>query len=160
MLIAAIVAAIAVAAGVAAGGGADVFAQIFKDWKKWLRKYVKDEEKRAQAEEILERFRDDVHDLHEGVSKNVNALGDVHRTYASTMDQYQVHIDRLAADMLTSQVDMLDIAIEIQEVLGPETYGKIAAEVRKEADKRDKKLGKADAKRDKKEAKEKAKAAK
>lgn len=154
MLIAAIVAAIAVAAGAsAAGGGGDAYAQIYSQWKKGLKKHVKDKAVRAKADAVLQKFRSQTVALNQAVQTEVGALGEVNRNFDSTIEDYEALIDNLGTHIYTAQEGMLAGAAEIHEAIGADAYGKIRTDIRKDADKYEKNKAKAAAKREKKKAK-------
>jgi hypothetical protein len=160
MLIAAIAAAIAAALGATAGGGPDVMMKVVKDWKKALKRHVKDESTRDAAERVLDEYEEELFAARDRVQGGVKALGAVHRDYASTMEQYAAVIEGLGADLLESQIAMVDIALELQETVGVDTYDRVMKDFEEDTNQRKKQKAKADASERKKAEKAEKKAEK
>ena len=153
MLTAALIGALAAVIGAAASGGAgDPLAHIYAQWKKGIRKHLKDETLRAEAKRILGEYRGDIETAHADIRADFEQLAAVNRDYDAKPEDYAAVIDRVHAHMEATQSVIIGRAEEVREVIGVEKYAEVREDFQREARKYENKQAKARARQEKKNA--------
>lgn len=151
MLWAAIAAAI-VGAVLGSAGGPALLELIEKDWKKGLRRHVKDRAKREAADAVAARLEADAQRLYDLLARELDQFQHVHRRHDASLDEYLDIVGGIGEFSEAATQTLLDYTFEIREAIGDGPYEAVMADIQEDAAKRDVKEARATARRRNKEA--------
>lgn len=132
MIWAAIATAIAVALGVRGGSPESNVAMWLDEWRNHLRRYVRDDERRAAAEAILDDEFEHLEAYFLAVDVQMHALYDVHLDYAANLDDYVPYIDDMLATFGELQHQQVAAFSEMHSALRADEWSTIEEHVGKQ----------------------------
>jgi hypothetical protein len=102
------------------------------DWHKSLRKYVKDDTRRAEAASILDTHAEELERYFQQVDEILARAYEVQRSYDATASDYQPALDAYMDRLRTTQHHHLATVLQIHDVLEPAEWSAIQAKVQRQ----------------------------
>jgi histone H1/5 len=166
MITAMIIVSISVALGAGlSGGGPQPYEEIYKHWGKAIVKYVDDDEREKQAEEIKKTAKKLLKETRKGANEALEQYFAVDQRYDATLEDYEAAITSLNKVWIIADKQLIGERFKMQEVLTEKEWVKCVkyvekkmSKVRKDVKKGVKKQKKSHAKQVKKLEKEEKKA--
>jgi hypothetical protein len=144
MILAALATAIAALALGARGRSTESFLKAWlEEWRKYLRKYVHDEQRRARAEAIVDREYQQLDAYFVDVDVQFRALYDVHRNHDASFADYVPYIDDMVTRFGELQHEQVAAFCEMHRTLSTDEWNAIEARIGERIDKQQAKLAKA-----------------
>lgn len=102
------------------------------DWRRYLRKDVKSDERRAAATSILDAHVDELEAYFQAVDRILARAYDVHRNYDATASDYQPCLDAYMERLRATQRRHIAAMLQIHDVVEPSEWSAIQADVQRQ----------------------------
>jgi hypothetical protein len=144
MIVAALATAIAaLALGIRGGSTESFLSRWLAEWRKYLRKYVHDDERRARAEAIVNQQFEQLDAYFVDIDVQLRALYDIHRDYDASSDDYVPYIDDMFARFGELQHEQITAFSQMHRTLTADEWNSIEARIGKRIDESQAKVAKA-----------------